>query len=94
MTHVDREDWIAIKYNIFHGFVNQFKTIAAIVLGLAFQDLARQFYTDGAEPAISAPSFVIAVALGMFFLVISAVVDGYIAACKRLELQVASSARD
>lgn len=92
MAHVHRSDWILIKYNIFYGLVNQLKTISAIVLGLAFQDLASQFYTSGAHSStISAPSFTIAVAMGIFVLVVTSVSEGYISACKRRELEIADT---
>lgn len=91
MAYVHRTDWISIKYNIFYGLVNQLKTVSAIVLGLAFQDLASQFYTSGAQSRISAPSFIIAVSLGIFVLVVTAVSEGYISACKRRELEIIDS---
>lgn len=86
-------DWIEIKYNVSIGIANQLKTVSAIVLGLAFQDVTQEFYRRESTRTISIEHFVVAICIGIFLLVISSVVEGFLNSSKRAELECLETAK-
>ena len=75
---LDGSESISLQYNVLRSIVGQFRTVMVIVLSLALQDVAREFYLGGQTEPVDRTNFFIMFSIALIGIIMSTIFDAFV----------------